>query len=71
MRLVRSEPDKGLSLTEFCSRKVLPCVFLSHTGGSDDEEVTFRDMTDGTGKSKAGYCKFPFCRKQAARDNLQ
>ncbi|KAF2477620.1 uncharacterized protein BDR25DRAFT_390158 [Lindgomyces ingoldianus] len=39
--------------------------------GADEEEVTFRDLADGTGKTKAGYRKIHFCRRQAAKDELQ
>ena len=44
---------------------------LSHTWGTDDEEVTFKDLVEGTGKSKAGYNKIRFCGQQAAKDGLQ
>ena len=37
----------------------------------DHEEVTFKDLTEGTGKNKVGYCKLAFCGKQAAKDGLQ
>jgi hypothetical protein len=37
----------------------------------DTEEVTFRDLMDGTGKSKAGYDKIRFCGEQAGRDGVQ
>ncbi|CZR62467.1 uncharacterized protein PAC_12364 [Phialocephala subalpina] len=35
------------------------------------EEVTFRDLMDGTGKSKASYSKIQFCGDAASRDGLQ
>lgn len=38
-------------------------AILSHTWGQDTEEVTFRDMVDGTGQDKAGYKKIKFCAK--------
>ena len=34
-------------------------------------EVTFKDMTDGTSKGKAGYGKIQFCGAQARRDGLE
>jgi hypothetical protein len=46
-------------------------AILSHTWGADTEEVTFGDLMDGTGKSKAGYEKIRFCGEQARRDGLQ
>jgi len=35
------------------------------------EEVSYKDMKDGTGKDKAGYRKVEFCAEQAGRDGLQ
>ena len=46
-------------------------AILSHTWGADTEEVTFRDLTDGTGKDKTGYSKIRFCEEQASLDGLQ
>ncbi|KAH8742535.1 heterokaryon incompatibility protein-domain-containing protein [Diaporthe sp. PMI_573] len=46
-------------------------AILSHTWGDDDEEVTFKDFTDGSGNTKAGYRKICFCGEQAARDGLR
>jgi hypothetical protein len=71
MRLLRIEEDDGFSLVEFFGRNIPPYAILSHTWGADHEEVTFTDLIEGTGKSKAGYCKLTFCGKQAAKDNLQ
>jgi len=60
------------SLTQdFISGKTPPYAILSHTWGSDTEEVTFKDLIDGTGKDKAGYNKLRFCAEQARRDDLQ
>ena len=71
MRLLRLEDDGEFSLVEFFDKNI-PCyAVLSHTWGPDDEEVTFNDLVNGAGKSKAGYCKIHFCRKQAAKDGLQ
>jgi hypothetical protein len=71
MRLLQLEDDGGFSLVEFSGRNFLQYAILSHTWGADREEVTFRDLTEGTGKSKAGYRKLTFCANQALRDNLQ
>ncbi len=38
--------------------------------GADDEEVTFDDLTNGTGKDKPGYEKIWFCGEQAALDGF-
>ncbi|KAF2686438.1 hypothetical protein K458DRAFT_429459 [Lentithecium fluviatile CBS 122367] len=46
-------------------------VTLSHTWGADSDEVTFDDLTNGTGKEKPGYEKIRFYGEQAALDNLE
>ncbi|KAH8726133.1 heterokaryon incompatibility protein-domain-containing protein, partial [Phaeosphaeriaceae sp. PMI808] len=48
-----------------------PYAILSHTWGPDSEEVTFEDMTNGTGKQKFGYDKIRFCGEQAEQNGLQ
>jgi ankyrin repeat protein len=73
MRLLRLEDD-SFSLVEYLgSDKIPPYAILSHTWGSDHEEVTFGDLTehDITAKAKAGYRKLTFCASQAARDELR
>jgi Ankyrin repeats (3 copies)/Heterokaryon incompatibility protein (HET)/NACHT domain len=71
MRLLKSIDGGEFSLTEDLHDNISPYVILSHTWGVDTEEVTFRDLTDGTGKDKAGYDKIRFCVKQARRDGIQ
>jgi hypothetical protein len=39
--------------------------------GEDHDEVTFHDVENGHGKSKAGYAKIQFCGKQAQKDGLE
>jgi hypothetical protein len=46
-------------------------AILSHTWRADGDEVTFKDLVEGTGKDKAGYSKIRFCGEQAASDGLQ
>ncbi|KAL7790606.1 hypothetical protein V8C43DRAFT_71599 [Trichoderma afarasin] len=46
-------------------------AILSHTWDSDSQEVTFRDLVDGTGMEKTGYEKIRFCAAQAKRDGLR
>ncbi|KAI9784183.1 MAG: hypothetical protein M1839_002689 [Geoglossum umbratile] len=71
MRLLRLEDDGEFSLVEFVGKNI-PCyAVLSHTWGPDDEEVTFNDLVNGAGKSKAGYRKIRFCGMQAANDHLR
>ena len=71
MRLLKLEASGGLSLTEFVEDSVPQYAILSHTWGANDDEVTFKDLMDHTGKNKAGYAKIQFCAKQAANDGLQ
>jgi hypothetical protein len=70
MRLLKHEDDGEFSLIEFVGNKNPPYAILSHTWGADNEEVTFKDLVEGTGKSKDGYAKILFCGKQAAKDGL-
>ena len=73
MRLVRRSNSGEFSFTEdFVSKDTIPpYAILSHTWGADAEEVTFEDLTNGTGKDKPGYKKIRFCGEQARQDNLQ
>ena len=71
MRLLRLKDDGNISLTEYVWNNIPRYGILSHTWGADDEEVTFKDLAEGTGKSKAGYSKIQFCAKQVAKDGLQ
>ncbi|KAI9694181.1 MAG: hypothetical protein M1822_003452 [Bathelium mastoideum] len=71
MRLLEQEDDGGFRLTGDIIRNVPPYAILSHTWGTDGEEVTFEDLVDNTGKDKAGYAKLRFCAKQAANDSIQ
>ncbi|KAH7393735.1 hypothetical protein BKA64DRAFT_724800 [Cadophora sp. MPI-SDFR-AT-0126] len=70
MRLLQYNKDGDFSLTEFFEGDVpKKYAILSHRWGA--EEVTFRDLTNGTSKGKAGYGKIQFCGEQARRDGLQ
>ena len=71
MRLLRLQNNSDFSLAEFIGKNIPPYAILSHTWGVDNEEVNFKDLEDGVGKSKAGYSKIRFCGKQAANDGLQ
>jgi hypothetical protein len=72
MRLLKVESHGEFSLTDdITGSDIPPYAILSHTWGADREEVTFKDMVEGTGKRKAGYVKIRFCGKQAASHGLQ
>jgi ankyrin repeat protein len=70
MRLLRRCDTGDFSLTQFGDEDIPPYAILSHTWGADTEEVTFEDLTNGTGKDKPGYVKIRFCGEQARLDNL-
>ncbi|KAF2176010.1 HET-domain-containing protein [Zopfia rhizophila CBS 207.26] len=73
MRLLRcSDPDEFRLTQDFGGDEAIPpYAILSHTWGADTEEVTFDDLTSGTGKGKLGYEKIRFCGEQAGQDGLQ
>lgn len=71
MRLLQIDDSGEFSLVKYVGRDIPPYAILSHTWGADYEEVTFRDLVEGAGKSKAGYRKLSFCGKQAASDGLR
>ncbi|RAR09006.1 ubiquitin-conjugating enzyme family protein [Stemphylium lycopersici] len=52
-------------------KEIQPYAILSHTWGSDHDEISFKDMeTDGY-KNKKGFRKLEFCRNQAVWDGLK
>ena len=71
MRLIKAEEQGHMSLVEYNVEGTPRYAVLSHTWGANDEEVTYKDFTEGTGGRKAGWKKIAFCRKQAAVDNIQ
>src|SRR5262245_51862155 len=73
MRLLQRSSNGEYSLTHdmFSEDMIPPYAILSHTWGPDAEEVTFKDVTNGTGKNKLGYEKIQFCGEQARLDGLQ
>ncbi|KAF1960416.1 WD40 repeat-like protein [Byssothecium circinans] len=71
MRLLRRESEDDYSLTRFIDGAIPPYAVLSHRWGRDIDEVTLEDITNGTGKEKAGYRKIQLCAEQAVRDGLE
>ncbi|PMD65105.1 HET-domain-containing protein [Hyaloscypha bicolor E] len=69
MRLLQLDGKGNPSLTEFFEDDIPEYAILSHRWGA--EEVTFKDLTDGTSKDKTGYDKIQLCGEQARRDKLQ
>ena len=72
MRLLQCRDTGEFSLPkDFLDGEAIPpYAILSHTW-EDGQEVTYKDLMDGTGKSKSGYDKIQFCGQQAERDGLQ
>lgn len=70
MRLVWIGDQGDLSLVEYFT-SIPRYAILSHTWGQDEEEVTLKDLLDGSGRSKTGFRKIEFCASQAASDNLR
>jgi hypothetical protein len=70
MRLLKLNDDGSFSLDTFSGHTVPPYAILSHTWGSDNEEVTFKDIKDGSSSNKLGYQKLSFCGNQAKADGL-
>jgi len=71
MRLLKLGDNGEFNLTKDLINNIPPYAILSHTWGDDDEEVTFKDLTEGFGKTKVGYRKIQFCAERASRDGLQ
>jgi hypothetical protein len=72
MRLLEYVSDNDFGLTEDLIGNAIPLyAILSHRWGPNTEEVTYRDLVDGTGKGKTGFKKLRFCAEQARRDGLR
>ncbi|KAH6703052.1 kinesin light chain [Leptodontidium sp. MPI-SDFR-AT-0119] len=70
MHLLHYNNNGDFTLTEFFEGDIpKKYAILSHRWG--EEEVTFKDLTDGTSKDKAGNRKMQFCGERARRDGLQ
>ena len=70
MRLLKFDSNGQLRF-EDATENIPPYAILSHTWGPDDDEVTFDDLKNELGNSKANYKKIHFCGEQARKDNLQ
>ncbi|KAK5214907.1 hypothetical protein LTR72_011997, partial [Exophiala xenobiotica] len=71
MRLLKISDRGELSFTDYLTTDIPPYAILSHTWGTDQEEVTFKDFIDGRAKNKEGYTKIQFCADQARKDGLR
>jgi hypothetical protein len=70
MRFLKCDSRNQFSLTEDLTTDIPPYAILSHTWGSDADEVTYKDLIDKVGKDKLGYKKLEFCAKQAKHHHL-
>jgi hypothetical protein len=71
MHLLKINCNGSFSLTRFNPREIPLYAILSHTWEADSQELTFQDMVNGAGRSKAGYRKIQFSGDQAKKDGLQ
>jgi len=73
MRLLHRTSDGIITPTNDIIHNIPPYAILSHTWGSDEEEVTFADIRDSPqrAQAKSGYRKIEFCGEQAAKDGMQ
>jgi hypothetical protein len=77
MHLLKYGTNGELTITSFDDSELPLYAILSHTWGTDAEEVTFADLVRGNGKHETGYVKKPsykkirFCGQQAQQDGLQ
>jgi tetratricopeptide (TPR) repeat protein len=69
MRLLTCNERGELYLVERTGDNIPQYAILSHTWG--DDEVTYNDLVEGSGRDKPSYSKIEFCVEQAARDGLQ
>ncbi|KAB2100519.1 hypothetical protein AG0111_0g11240 [Alternaria gaisen] len=70
MRLLQRQGNDSFRLVYRVDEQIPPYAILSHTWGSEEDEVIFKDVVDGTYKKRKGYRKLQFCAKQAAEDGL-
>jgi hypothetical protein len=70
MRLLHLHGVSSFSLVEYLDNTIPAYAILSHTWGPTNEEVTYQDLLNGTGKEKVGFRKLHFCANQAAKDDL-
>jgi hypothetical protein len=71
MHLLKLDDHDKPVLTRFLAANIPIYAILSHTWEANDQEVTFKDLTDGAGVNKLGYGKIRFCGEQAREDGLQ
>ena len=71
MRFLKFDDHGEPSLIERSGDNIPAYGILSHTWGADSEEITYEDLSKGTGIHKSGYDKIKFCAQQSVRDGLR
>jgi hypothetical protein len=71
MRLLERKDNNEFSLTKDLINNTPAYAILSHTWGDNNQEVSFKEIAEDSGRSKAGYQKIRFCGEQAYRDSLR
>jgi hypothetical protein len=72
MRLLQIQENGHFSLIEYTDeREIPPFAILSHKWGADHEEVTLKDLVEGTGRTETGYEKIRACAEQTAKDGIE
>jgi hypothetical protein len=71
MRLLTWDNQNVPILTDNRDENLPPYAILSHTWGSEQDEVTFADIQTRQGSSKAGYNKIRFSGEQARRHKIE
>ncbi|KAI4658633.1 uncharacterized protein J4E79_006391 [Alternaria viburni] len=72
MRLLHRLPGSDqFDLVERFGEKIPPYAILSHTWGSNEDEVTFSQLQEHQAKIIPGYSKLIFCSEQATKDGLE
>jgi len=70
MRLLERSLNGDFKLVSFNDESLPPYAILSHTW-IEDQEVTYKELVEGTGQEKSGYDKIRFCGERATADGLQ
>ena len=71
MRLLKLTDVGRFRLELFPKERIPPYAILSHTWGKGEyDEVTYKDIIDGTDDKKRGFQKLQFCGHQAKADDL-
>jgi ankyrin repeat protein len=72
MRLLQIEANGSFSLVNHEGTSIPPYAILSHTWSENNEdEVSYDDLRNETGREKSGYAKLKFCAEQATKDGLE